>query len=84
MASPWIYIGPEVIYWAVRNVSEIWKPKELYITENGCSSDDMVAPDGHIYDTDRVMYLRNHLTHLQRAAVRRVSDQGLFPVESAG
>jgi beta-glucosidase len=78
MASPWIYIGPEVIYWAVRNVSEIWKPKELYITENGCSSDDMVAPDGHIYDTDRVMYLRNHLTHLQRAASEGYPIKGYF------
>ncbi|MGB7865711.1 MAG: family 1 glycosylhydrolase, partial [Candidatus Sulfotelmatobacter sp.] len=27
MASDWLYIGPEVIYWAVRNVSDIWKPK---------------------------------------------------------
>jgi beta-glucosidase len=68
MASPWLYIGPEVIYWAVRNVSEIWKPKELYITENGCSADDVITEDGRIEDTDRVMYLRNHLTHLQRAA----------------
>jgi len=41
MASGWLYIGPEVIYWAVRNVSDIWKPKELYITENGCSADDV-------------------------------------------
>src|SRR5260370_441096 len=59
MASPWLYVGPEVIYWAVRNVSEVWKPKELYITENGCSADDVVTKSGRIEDTDRVMYLRN-------------------------
>ena len=78
MASNWLYIGPEVIYWAVRNVSEVWKPKELYITENGCSSDDVLEKDGHVYDTDRVMYLRNHLTQLQRAAAEGYPIQGYF------
>jgi beta-glucosidase len=78
MASPWLYIGPEVIYWAVRNVSNLWKPKALYITENGCSSDDVVAPDGHIYDTDRLMYLRNHLANLQRAAAEGYPVKGYF------
>jgi beta-glucosidase len=78
MASPWLYIGPEVIYWAVRNVSNLWKPKALYITENGCSSDDVVEPDGHIYDTDRLMYLRNHLANLQRAAAEGYPIKGYF------
>jgi beta-glucosidase len=78
MASPWLYIGPEVIYWAVRNVSEIWKPREIYITENGCSADDVLTKDGRIEDTDRVMYLRNHLTHLQRAASEGYPIKGYF------
>jgi len=78
MASDWLYIGPEVIYWAVRNVSEIWKPKEIYITENGCSADDWVTADGRIEDTDRVMYLRNHLTHLHRAASEGYPIKGYF------
>ena len=78
MASPWLFIGPEVIYWAVRNVSNLWKPKALYITENGCSSDDVLNPDGHIYDTDRLMYLRNHLANLQRAAAEGYPVKGYF------
>jgi len=78
MASPWINIGPEVLYWAIRNPSDIWKPKELYITENGCSSDDVIAANGHIEDTDRVMYLRNHLTHLHRAASENYPVKGYF------
>jgi beta-glucosidase len=78
MASPWIFIGPEVIYWAVRNVSEVWNPPALYITENGCSADDVVRTNGHIEDTDRVMYLRNHLTHLQRAASEGYPVKGYF------
>jgi beta-glucosidase len=78
MASSWLFVGPEVIYWAVRNVSTLWKPQEIYITENGCSADDVLTSDGHIHDTDRVMYLRNHLTHLQRAAVEGYPVKGYF------
>lgn len=78
MASPWLFIGPEVIYWAVRNVSEVWRPKTLYITENGCSADDVVTADGRVEDTDRVMYLRNHLMHLYRAASEGYPVKGYF------
>lgn len=78
MASPWLFIGPEVIYWAIRNPSTLWKPKAFFITENGCSSDDVLTADGHVYDTDRVMYLRNHLTNVQRAAAEGYPIKGYF------
>jgi beta-glucosidase len=78
MASPWINVGPECIYWGVRNVSDIWKPKGLYITENGTSSDDVLTPAGRVEDVDRVMYLRNHLTHLHRAAAEGYPIKGYF------
>ena len=78
MASPWLSIGPECIYWAIRNVSELWHPPALYITENGCSSDDVMTTSGRVEDTDRVMYLRNHLTHLHRAAAEGYPIKGYF------
>ena len=78
MASSWLYIGPEIGYWGARHLGEIWKVKDVYITENGCSSDDRLAPDGHIYDTDRVMYLRNHLVHAHRATVEGWPLRGYF------
>ena len=78
MASPWLTIGPECIYWGVRNVCELWKPPAVYITENGCSSDDVLTPEGRVEDTDRVMYLRNHLTHLHRAADEGYPVKGYF------
>ena len=84
MASPWLAVGPECIYWAVRNVCELWHPQAVYITENGCSADDVVTPDGRIEDTDRVMYLRNHLTHLASRHGGGLSGEGLFSVEPAG
>ncbi|MDR3738404.1 MAG: GH1 family beta-glucosidase, partial [Terracidiphilus sp.] len=78
MASPWINIDPECVYWTIRNVSELWHPAALYITENGCSADDVVTPAGRIEDTDRVMYLRNHITHLHRAAAEGYPIKGYF------
>jgi len=78
MASPWINISPECVYWTIRNVSDLWHPAAIFITENGCSADDVVTPAGRIEDTDRVMYLRNHLTHLHRAATEGYPIKGYF------
>jgi beta-glucosidase len=78
MASPWLFIGPEVIYWAIRHVAELWKPTALYITENGTSAEDRRGADGRIDDTDRVMFLRNYLWHLQRAAAEGYPIKGYF------
>jgi beta-glucosidase len=78
MASPWLFVGPEALYWGPRHVAKIWGAKEIYITENGCSSADVPARDGRVYDTDRVMYLRNYLTQLQRATSEGVPVRGYF------
>lgn len=78
MPSKWLYVTPEVIYWGLRAITELWKPKALYISENGCSADDTVSADGKVYDTDRVMYLRNYMTHLQRAAREGLPIKGYF------
>jgi beta-glucosidase len=78
MASPWLFVGPEALYWGPRHVAKIWNVKEIYITENGCSSADVPAPDGRVYDTDRVMYLRNYLTQLQHATSEGVPVRGYF------
>ncbi len=77
MASPWLRVGPEALYWAVRNATDVWKPKAIYITENGCSADDPVA-DGRVDHSDRVMYLRNYIGQLQRAAAEGLPVAGYF------
>ena len=76
--SPWLTIGPEALYWGPHHVAKLWKAKEIYITENGCSSSDVPAADGVVYDTDRVMYLRNYLSQLQRATADGVPVKGYF------
>ncbi|MEP6923789.1 MAG: GH1 family beta-glucosidase [Pyrinomonadaceae bacterium] len=78
MISPWLFVGPEALYWGPRHVAKIWGAKEIYITENGCSSSDIPAADGIVYDTDRVMYLRNYLTQLQRATSEGIPVKGYF------
>ena len=50
----------------------------IYITENGSSSDDVLTPAGRVEDVDRVMYLRNHLTQLHRAAAEGYPVKGYF------
>jgi beta-glucosidase len=78
MFSSWHVLGPEVIYWAPKFVQSLWKAKEIYIAENGCAADDELAEDGNVYDTDRIMFLRNYLTQLQRATADGVPVKGYF------
>jgi beta-glucosidase len=78
MDATWLKIGPEAMYWAPRHVAKLWDVKSIYITENGTSSTDAPAADGKVYDVDRIMYLRNYLTHLQRATSEGVPVRGYF------
>ena len=53
-------------------------PRPFTSRRTAAPSADVVTPEGHIEDTDRVMYLRNHLTHLQRAAPEGFPVKGYF------
>jgi beta-glucosidase len=50
----------------------------IFTTENGCASDDMVADDGKVYDTDRIVFLKSFLTQLQRATADGVPVKDYF------
>jgi beta-glucosidase len=78
MSSPWLMIGPRAMYWAPKFAAEALGIKEIYLSENGCSSDDVVAPDGEVYDTDRVMFLDAYLAQLQRCVSEGVPVKGYF------
>ncbi len=78
MASAWHIFDPEVLYWAPRHVQSIWGAKSIYITENGCAASDVIAGDGRVYDSDRVMFLRAYLAQLQRATAEGVPVDGYF------
>ena len=78
MFNQWLTFGPEAMYWAPKFVQSLWGAKEIFITENGCASDDVLADDGAVYDTDRVVFLRAYLTQLQRATADGVPVRGYF------
>lgn len=78
MASPWLTLGPESIRWAVRFTNELWKPKVIYITENGCSAADKMTAEGEVLDSGRAMYLRNYLVELERAIAEGAPVKGYF------
>jgi beta-glucosidase len=59
MNSEWLRIGPETIYWVPRLAAKVWNIDTIYISENGTSAADEMTADGNVYDTDRIMYLRN-------------------------
>ena len=78
MFTDWLYICPQITYWGPRFARELWDVPAIYITENGCPCDDQVNAAGKVEDTDRVMYVRNHLLSLQRAVREGVPMQGYF------
>jgi beta-glucosidase len=78
MFSSWHLFGPEVLYWAPKFAQSLWKVKEIFITENGCGASDAIGEDGNVYDSDRVMYIRNGLAHLQQATAEGVPVRGNF------
>ena len=77
MLSLWHLLGPEVMYWAPRQMQSLWNTKEIYITENGCAASDEISANG-VDDSDRIMFLRNHLAHLHRATAEGVPVKGYF------
>jgi beta-glucosidase len=78
MKSSWHVFDAEALYWAPRHMQSLWGAKSIFITENGCAASDVVADDGKVYDSDRVMFLRAYLTQLQRATLEGVPVHGYF------
>jgi beta-glucosidase len=82
-SADWLFFNPQATYWTPKLVNTLWGVKNLYITENGCSSDDVLRPAGsgesdRVLDSDRVLYLRNYLSQMQRAIAEGVPVRGYF------
>ncbi|RSM67288.1 beta-glucosidase [Amycolatopsis sp. WAC 01376] len=50
----------------------------VYITENGCSFDDLVAEDGQVHDQERIDFLDSHLVAVREAMDAGVDIRGYF------
>jgi len=78
MASDWLTVGPECMYWGPKLAQQVWRPRAMYITENGCSAADHMTEQGEVLDTDRIMYLRNCLGQMRRAVKEGAGVKGYF------
>ncbi|MGW0962642.1 GH1 family beta-glucosidase [Streptomyces gelaticus] len=50
----------------------------VYITENGCSVEDVITADGTVPDLDRIDYLDTHLQAVDAAVAQGVDVRGYF------
>jgi beta-glucosidase len=77
---PWLQIVPECLYWGIRHVSETLNRPDLslLITENGCAAQDDLTARREVLDLDRILYLRQYLQGVHRAAIEGYPILGYF------
>ncbi|HEX6968560.1 MAG TPA: GH1 family beta-glucosidase [Micromonosporaceae bacterium] len=66
----------ETLLWLKRRYGNALPP--IYITENGCSYEDTVGPDGRCHDPERIAFLDGHLRALRRAMDDGIDVRGYF------
>jgi beta-glucosidase len=71
-------VHPEGLYKILKWVHANYRVARIYVTENGASFTDSVAPDGKIHDEKRVAYLRDHLAFAHKAMKEGVPLKGYF------
>jgi beta-glucosidase len=65
-------VYPEGLHASLTRIHADYRPKRIFITENGAAYDYPKDPQGRIRDHKRITYLRDHLL-----AVRRALDDGV-------
>lgn len=75
-ASKWP-VTPDCLYWGMKFLYERYH-LPIYITENGMSSADVVSGDGQVHDAERIYFLDQYLSSLQKANDEGVDVAGYF------
>ncbi|MCC5577555.1 beta-glucosidase [Microtetraspora sp. AC03309] len=65
--AEWLEIYPEGFHDILVRLEKDYGGVPLVITENGLATVDAPGPDGRVRDTERIDYLRDHLTAMHRA-----------------
>jgi beta-glucosidase len=74
----WV-IDPDGLYETLKTIAAESPPGlVLYVTENGCASEDYVNQDGAVNDLERVEYLHAHFAAASRAIADGVPLAGYF------
>jgi beta-glucosidase len=76
-AMDWL-VDPEGLYELLLQISDAAPGLPLYITENGCASEDYVDASGTVNDVDRIGYLHQHLVAAARALKAGVNLAGYY------
>jgi beta-glucosidase len=71
-------VHPESLYKLLKRLNDDYKPKAMYITENGAAFKDEVSADGQVHDERRVAYLQGHFEAALRARAEGVPLAGYF------
>ncbi|MFA5506253.1 MAG: GH1 family beta-glucosidase [Vulcanimicrobiota bacterium] len=61
------HVYPPVLSYALAQISKRYKPKAIYVTENGCATPDLLDDRGGINDLFRKEYLRTHMLEALRS-----------------
>jgi len=71
-------IYPQALYDLLIWIHNGYQFRDIYITENGASYNDVVSPDGKVHDPKRLDYLKHHLAMALRAIEAGVPLRGYF------
>ena len=74
----WLRFIPQSLYWATRHLHARYGTKNIFITENGWSSDRQRDEADWCNDVDRILYLRCYLRELQHAIRDGIPVRGYF------
>ncbi|MDQ3898488.1 MAG: GH1 family beta-glucosidase [Actinomycetota bacterium] len=76
-ASGWA-IEPEGLVETLVRLTREYDPPPIYVHENGAAFDDVLAPDGEVWDDDRVAFLYDHVRAAHDALSAGVDLRGYF------
>ncbi len=71
-------VYPQGLYDSLLRVHRDYRPRKIFITENGAAYDYPVDATGRIVDAKRITYLREHLLATHRAIADGVPLEGYF------
>ncbi|HRJ59644.1 MAG TPA: GH1 family beta-glucosidase [Azospirillaceae bacterium] len=69
-------VQPDGLYDLLVDLRNNYGNLPVYIAENGCAYDDVVAADGSVHDAERVAYFRDHVAAVARAAADGCAVKG--------
>lgn len=71
-------IYPQAFYDLLLWLQKDYAFSKIYVSENGAASDDVIAPDGRVYDPLRQSYIQRHLATLLQLIEAGVPVAGYF------